>query len=300
MKGKVFNIQKFSVHDGPGIRTTVFLKGCPLRCMWCHNPESFSHRVEMMWDSKKCTHCLNCVSVCPAQAVHKKGEHIVTDMTKCIACDLCVLKCPNDARELVGSEVSVDELVTEVLKDKVFYENSGGGVTFSGGEPLAQADFVLQVAKNLKSENIHVAIDTSGYWKIHNLNEIIEYTDLFLYDLKMIDQKKHKYYTGVSNELIIENLHKLIEQKAKIDLRLPIIGGVNDEMKEIERMIEFVKHLDVQKVRLLPYHNMSEHKYRKLGKEYPRDLFHVPKEKELLRIKERFEESGVKNIKIGG
>lgn len=297
MRGKVFNIQRFSIHDGPNIRTTVFLKGCPLRCKWCHNPESFTSNNEIMWDQMKCAYCLKCIEVCPQKAITLKDKRIDTDYSLCNSCGDCELFCAYSARQLVGKDYSVDELVEEILKDKIIFDESRGGVTFSGGEPLMQSDFLMEVMKRLKKEDLHIAVDTSGYVPFENIRKIMAFTDLFLYDFKIADEKKHIQYTGVSNKLIIDNLIRLSNENANINLRIPIIKGVNDSIKDIDEMIQIIDQTRVQSINILPYHNIAAHKYRKLDMEY--EIFEVPEENEMERIAYSFESRG-HIVKIGG
>lgn len=297
MKGKVFNIQRFSIHDGPNIRTTVFLKGCPLRCKWCHNPESFNAYDEMMWNQDKCSYCMKCVEICPQNAVSLKDNRIVTDYLLCDSCGLCEIYCVNSARQLVGKDYEVDELVKEILKDQVIFEESNGGVTFSGGEPLMQSDFLAEVMKKLKQKNIHIAVDTSGFTLFENIEKIIPYVDLFLYDLKIADNQKHIEYTGVSNKLIIENLIQLSKHAVEINLRMPMISGINTTPSDIKGILDIIHDIKISRINLLPYHHLSGNKYKKL------DLtcysFNVPTQEELEEIKQVFEDAGYL-VNIGG
>jgi pyruvate formate lyase activating enzyme len=297
MKGSVFNIQRFSIHDGPNIRTTVFMKGCPLRCKWCHNPESFRTNNEIMWDQIKCTYCMKCIEICPKKAIVLNDNKIYTDYSLCNNCGECEVYCVNSARQLVGKDYSSDELTKEILKDKIIFEESCGGVTFSGGEPLMQSDFLAEVMEKLKEEDIHIAVDTSGYVPYDNIRKIIEYTDLFLYDLKIADEQKHMDYTGVSNKLIIDNLIKLSNKKSDINLRIPVIKGVNDSKRDMDEIIQIIDRTKIQHISLLPYHNLSAHKYRKIDLAY--ETFETPEAFEMNKIKHLFESKGY-TVKIGG
>ncbi|MEL7648352.1 MAG: trans-4-hydroxy-L-proline dehydratase activase [Sedimentibacter sp.] len=295
----IFNIQKFSIHDGPGIRTTVFFKGCPLRCLWCHNPESQQTEKEMLYDREKCVLCGNCVRVCPEGAVKIENNSVTTDMDKCSGCGKCVTYCIPGARQIAGREYTVHEVLNEVIKDIVFYDKSKGGVTLSGGEPLIHIDFVEELLRNLKERSIHTAVDTSGAVSFENLKRAAAYTDVFLYDIKLMDDEKHAEYIGMSNKLILDNLKKLSQIHSNINLRMPIIEGINADEDHIEQTIEFIEGLNIQKVNLLPYHDIARHKYKKLGLDYMDDRMSKPSDEKMNRFKEMFEKKGYK-VKIGG
>lgn len=295
----IFNIQKFSVHDGPGIRTTVFFKGCPLRCLWCHNPESQNINKEILYDSNKCVLCGKCEEICPTNAIDIKEGKLTTDKDKCNYCGECAVYCIYGAREIVGKRYSIDNVVKEVIKDKVFYEQSNGGVTISGGEPLIQIDFVEELLIRLKDEKINTAVDTSGAVSFDILERVSKYTDLFLYDLKLMDDEKHKKYIGISNKGIIENLKKLSQIHSNINVRMPIIGNVNDDIAHIEKTMELLKDLNIKKINLLPYHSIAKHKYEKLGLVYEDEKMTVPSETKMNYFKEVFEKNGY-IVKIGG
>ena len=251
----IFDIERNSFVDGPGIRTTVFFKGCNLKCAWCHNPESQDFKPQMMFYKDKCKGCGKCKEICPT-----------TD--NCMLCGKCCIYCPVDARKVCGKEYTVDEVFSEIIKDKSYYENSGGGVTFSGGECMLQIDFLLEILKKCKENGIHTAVDTAGYIPFEKFERILPYTDLFLYDIKLFDDEKHKKYVGVSNGLILENLKKLFKTGAKVWIRIPVIADVNDSIEEIEKIKDFLlEYGKVEKVELLPYHAMGENKYGAIGKD---------------------------------
>ena len=272
-KAIFFDIQRNSCVDGPGIRTTVFFKGCNLKCAWCHNPESQSAKPQMMFYKDKCTGCGKCKSVCPYH------------LEQCELCGKCTLYCPVDARKVCGKEHTVDEVLKEVLKDQAFYETSGGGVTFSGGECMLQIDFLAEILKKCKENGIHTAVDTAGHIPFESFEKILPYTDLFLYDIKIFDSQKHKQYVGVGNELILENLKKLFERKVKLWIRIPIIPDVNDSIEEIQKIKDFLKTIGTpEKIELLPYHAMGENKYRAIGKEP--QIFKTPDAENMKRLKE--------------
>ena len=275
MKATIFDIERNSYVDGPGIRTTVFFKGCNLRCAWCHNPESQSPKPEMLFYKNKCTCCGKCKEKCP------------NALETCSLCGRCTLYCPHNAREICGKEATVDEVVREILKDKVFYENSGGGVTFSGGECMLQIDFLEEILKACNENGIHTAVDTAGNVPFDYFERILTYTDLYLYDIKCYDSEKHKQYTGVGNELILENLKRLLESGKNVWIRIPIIPNVNDSEAEILNIKEFLNLCgSPEKIELLPYHAMGEHKYAAIGKEA--QIFSTPSEEKMMRLKKIF------------
>lgn len=298
MKASIFNIQKFSIHDGPGIRTTVFFKGCPLQCIWCHNPESQNSGKEILYDKNKCTLCGSCIKICQNNAIEIKDNDLEMNMDKCTFCGDCTVSCINSARQIAGKEYTMDEVMKEVLKDRVFYKNSKGGVTLSGGEPLIYAAFVEELLMKLKKENIHTAVDTCGAVDFKVLERISEYTDLFLYDIKSTDEEKHILYTGVSNKNIIENLIKLSKIHNNINLRLPIIEGINADENHIFEILKLIKNTNIKKINLLPYHDIAMHKYEKLGRKYY-EYMKRPADEKLKRYKGIFEKEGYR-VKIGG
>lgn len=273
MKGMVFDVQRFSLHDGPGIRTTIFLKGCPLSCSWCHNPESQSADIEIAFTAQKCRNCGKCVTECPEWAIDITNPYRI-DRARCTLCGFCVAMCPAGALEIIGREVTVAELVQEVEKDCLFYQESGGGVTISGGEPLTQFDFVLALAKALKERGISVVIDTAGYSGIRNddlekLRMLVKIVDLILYDVKFIDSAKHKFYTGVENREILSNLVVLFREfSSKVLVRYPRIPGINDTQSDIQLLIRFLEGLPGVRIELLPYHRLGAGKYARIGKTY--------------------------------
>ena len=282
--GTVFNIQRYSIHDGPGIRTTVFLKWCPLNCWWCQNPESQLSGREMVFWEDRCIGCGACSTICPSGAIQIKNGIPVTEKEKCILCGKCIEKCPALAREMIGKKITAEEIIKEVEKDLVFYEESGGGVTFSGGEPLGQSEFLEELLNACQKKKIHTAVDTSGYVSWEILNKISSKVDLFLYDLKIMDSERHKKYTGVSNELILENLKKLSSVHNNIFVRFPVIPGINDDYQNIKEMGEFLSSLKVTQVNLLPYHYIGVDKYRRLGRTYKLATTQPPSEEKLSEI----------------
>lgn len=266
MEGRIFNIQKFSVHDGPGIRTTVFFKGCNLNCLWCHNPESQNMRKEILFYKNKCTGCGRC---------------------KDLAVDNQDFVCLNDAKEICGKDYGADEILAEILKDKPYYKNSGGGVTFSGGECMLQIAFLTEILKLCKQNDIHTAVDTAGHVSWDSFEKILPYTDLFLYDLKLIDSQSHKKYTGVDNVVILENLKTLLKTGKPVWVRIPIIPNVNDTKEDMQKVKDFFdKNGYPEKTELLPYHALGDHKYAALGRET--NAFAIPDETKMETLRSVF------------
>lgn len=291
--GLIFDIRRFSIHDGPGIRTVVFFKGCPLSCWWCHNPEGRSRDVELWWRKSRCIHCDACVEACPNEAISWQGEEAVTDKARCELCGLCAEACPAEARQVVGRWMSVEQVLEELEKDRPFYDESGGGVTFSGGEPLAQSGFLLALLKACRARELHTALDTCGFASWETLNSVRPYVDLFLYDLKLMDDRAHRKYTGVSNRLILSNLRRLAELGNRLLLRLPLIPGINDDVENLRQLGEFVRRLSGRPpVELLPYHPIAIAKYERLNMAYKLEETGPPSSEALERVERILEEYG--------
>lgn len=265
--GVLFDVKRFALHDGPGIRTTAFLKGCPLSCSWCHNPESRSRKPELMFWAERCVGCGSCVSACPSGAISMRDRSALTDRGLCTGCGDCVAPCPADARAIVGEEWSVDRLVREVEKDLLFYDESGGGVTLSGGEPLAQPSFTASLLAACRERRIHTVVDTCGYANWEDLERVARVTDLFLYDVKHADDDRHRELTGVSNARILENLRRLNDEGRALWIRYPVIPGLNDARADIRALGAAVADLgSVEALHLLPFHRGGERKLERLGR----------------------------------
>jgi pyruvate formate lyase activating enzyme len=272
MKGNIFNIQKFSIHDGPGVRTTVFLKGCPLHCNWCANPESQSVKLQITYDRKKCVHCQHCVQVCPNHCISHVGtegsERIVIDHEHCIGCQTCVLGCPGRALSAEGEMMELDKVVHTCLQDIDFYEESGGGVTLSGGECMCQPEFTEALIGELKKHNIHVAAETTGYIEKELFRHLAPLFDLLLFDVKHYDSDQHFAGTGVHNERIVENLTWAHENGLSILPRVPVIPGFNAACEDAAGIADLLLKIGLPEVQLLPFHQFGERKYELLGRDY--------------------------------
>ncbi|MBL7218487.1 MAG: glycyl-radical enzyme activating protein [Phycisphaerae bacterium] len=287
--GRIFDIKKFAVHDGPGIRTTVFCKGCPLRCIWCHNPESLETTAELAISPDKCIGCGACVEACPAGALRIDEQGICEcNRDLCTRCGKCAAGCFSGALEMIGREVTVEDVMAEVRKDAPFYKTSGGGVTISGGEPLIQGEFVTALLRQCRSEGFHTALDTSGHVPWETLTAAAAHADLVLYDLKHVDPGAHEKHTGASNDLIIDNLRRLGGCGVDIEIRMPIVPGLNDSARDIDAAGQFIRSLDnVVAVRLLAYHRLAAAKYARLGRDDPSRDIDPPDKDHIKQIAER-------------
>ncbi len=301
----VFNIQRFSVHDGPGIRTTVFMKGCPLNCWWCHNPESRDGKPAIFMFPDRCIGCETCLTECPEDVAEPLDWNPAgrVDLDRCTMCQTCADACPTDARSVVGQPYRVDELMLEIDKDQVFYEQSGGGVTFSGGDPLGtrqNAAFLLACLKACEKRGYHRAIDTAGFASQQTVRAVAPLTDLFLYDLKLMNDEKHRKYVGVSNQLILDNLRLLSSLDTDVWIRMPLIPGINDDDCNLDETAAFVSSLDRSyPVHLLPYHRIGSDKHRHLDQEYALQALDPPSNEHVVRAAQRLRDHSIEVI-VGG
>ena len=291
-KGLISDIQKFSTHDGPGIRTLVFMKGCPIRCLWCSNPETQNHHEEIVFFQKNCIGCGECAEICPLGAI--ETETFKLDWDICDNCGKCAEICPVNSKKLIGKWYTVSELIKEVEADRIFYRNSDGGVTVSGGEPALQYKFVSSFLKKCQGLNLNTAIETCGYAKWEHLEAIVKYSDLVFFDIKHMDSEIHKNLTGKSNKLILKNA-KTVSSIAPVTIRFPIIPGYNDTKKNLEATVSFVKTLKkVEKIELLPYHSLGEYKYKSLGKRYRLRNISLEEGKDIFKHKKLISSYGCK------
>jgi len=299
-RGFVFDIKRFSVHDGPGIRTTVFVKGCPLRCPWCHNPEGISLKPEIFFSPERCVGCGACAQVCLQEAHSWANGRHVFHRPLCEGCGRCVASCPTGAIELAGVEMSVEEVLNIVERDKPFYQESGGGLTVSGGEPLLQFEFTKALLEAAKEREIHTCLDTSGAAPWRRLEELIGVVDLFLFDVKVLDEKKHRELVGISLEPLLKNLRRLDQARSRLILRCPIIPGVNDVEEHLYKLARLARSLkNVEAVEILPFHKLAVEKYKRLGREYSFAKVEPPLEEQVKGWIATLRDQGVKEVRLG-
>lgn len=295
MNGLIFNIQRFSLQDGPGIRTTVFFKGCSLNCFWCHNPESKMNHTQLQVFSHLCLGCMACVQVCPANArsINEHGQ-LAYDRSSCTNCGSCADVCPSQALIVCGQSMKTDEVMQIIRRDQPFYDQSDGGITLSGGEPLLQADFAASLLSACRSERIHTAVDTAGHVSWSQFEKILSLTDLFLYDIKGISSKNHQNHTGTDNRLILQNLERLAASSARLIIRIPIIPGHNDNLEEMRKTAEYLKQFSsIELIEFSPYHNLAEGKTASLGLAPAETKIEAPTHEECLALIRPFQEYGL-------
>ncbi len=293
--GIVFNIQRYSIDDGPGIRTTVFFKGCPLSCIWCSNPESQNFEPELMHRDSLCKRCYRCVAACPLGAISVGADGVVIDRETCDACGECVRACPHDAMRITGQEMTVDEVFEVVKRDADYYRDSGGGVTLSGGEVLMQPDFALALLKRCKEAGFHTCVDTSGQGSTEGLRRLFPYVDLFYFDIKHLDPRIHRAETGMANEHILRNFAEVVASGIPLVVRVPVVPGFNDSVDAISDIADFVaKRVPGGTVHLLPYHRYGQQKYAMLGLDYELKDAETPSPEFLRAARKIVESRGLK------
>jgi len=293
-QGIIYNIQRMSTKDGPGIRTTVFLKGCPLRCLWCSNPESQSYSPQLLFFSHLCTGCGACVPVCPYGAISIKEGRSTLSREDCINCGRCATACPSKAREISGRVMTVDEVMSVLRKDSLFYENSGGGITFGGGEPTSGGQFFLDMAEAALYEGWHVALDTCGYCPEDSFAKALKVVDLLLFDCKHMDPEAHKKLTGVDNTLILNNMRTALTSGREVRIRMPLMPGLNDSEENIAAMADFFLPFGRSEIDIMPCHAFGRNKYVALDKDLPTVRQYSPEE--LKAVQERFARHGLSTI----
>ena len=299
----IIHIQKYSIHDGDGIRSTVFFKGCPLSCLWCHNPESKHYDPELFTYYNRCTGCGVCIMACPQHAIAVTDGKMTTNRSLCTTCGACIELCPNNAREVIGKQFTVNELIKELEKDRQFYEDSGGGITLSGGEVMAQKqmDYIEELCQKLYKKGYHINIDTCGLAPYENFQRLLPFINTFLYDIKLMNETDHRKFTGAGNTLILENLSRLSKDGANINLRIPVISGVNDYPDFFLELISYLKNtVTLSKINLLPYHATGKTKYDNLDLDYNEQLLQVPSHQRMQDIAALFQSNGFQTVKIGG
>lgn len=296
----IFAVKRYALHDGPNIRMTIFFKGCPLACWWCHNPEGIDFHSKVLFLADKCVGCGECVGHCPEKALRLAEEGVVRNNDKCTSCATCVQVCPALAHEATGRNMSIAEIVAEIKKDLPFFDQSGGGITCSGGEPLSQPESLLALLRASGQLGIHRTVDTSGFARVETLLEVAQHCELFLYDIKHMDSTIHERFTGVANELILSNLRALSDNGHAIRVRIPLIGGVNDDEKNIRATGAFVAGCKgVQGIDILPYHPSATAKYRKLGQLYKGAALAAPTKAHIAEIADALRKYIV-DVNIGG
>ena len=297
--GIVFDLQRFSLHDGPGIRTIVFLKGCPLRCIWCSNPESQRSKPELIYSPAQCIECGECIKICPVSAIHSGEPGVVIDRGKCLGCEACSQVCPGNALRLIGSRMTISQVLAEVSRDSVFYECSGGGMTLSGGEPLTQPEFSLALLRGAREMGFHTAVETTGFARARIVERVLKETDLILYDIKHLDPDRHFEGTGVNNSSIIANARLAASLGVAMILRVPVIPKYNDQPDTIQAIARFGVELGLNEMHLLPYHTYGSAKYDGLNRAYPLAGLAIPSKEHMERLQIAAQTEGI-NVHMGG
>ncbi len=294
--GLIFDIKRYAINDGPGIRITIFLKGCPLSCKWCHNPEGMSSKVQKMYTETKCIGAKECITACPNDALTLTPNGILTDTNLCQLCGKCAEVCPTKAIEMSGKPYSVPEIIEVIKKERLVMDQSGGGVTISGGEPLMHSKFLFELLDACGAEEIHRTVDTTGFANKGIMLEAAKRTDHFLFDLKHMDPDQHAFWTGVRNEPILENLQLLASLDASVTIRIPVVEGVNADQENMEQTAQFIAKLPgaPKTIQLLPYHNIATHKHTKLGGHFDEAGMSEPSAETMERIVAQFRACGVK------
>lgn len=297
--GIITDVQNYTINDGPGIRTMVFFKGCPLSCRWCHNPETWSVKPELMQCKPCCVGCGNCIKACTRKALSVTEDGVTIDRALCDNCGECAKVCHSGALELQGRYVTVDEAYDVLMEDECFYRTSNGGITLSGGECTMQPAFVINLLRKLKKKGVHTTIETCGFCKWETLKEILEYVDLVLYDIKVPDDEKSRYYTGQTFRLIHENLGKTRERGKEVIIRYPMIPGVNDDAESIHRIIEIAKEADIKKLHIMPFHQTGKPKWEGIGRPYFLSDMIEPENEDIQKVLDIFLAAGL-DASVGG
>jgi pyruvate formate lyase activating enzyme len=298
IKGIVFNIQRFCVDDGPGIRTSVFLKGCNMRCFWCHNPESQHKKPEIQYFVAKCIGCGHCADLCPSKARNLQAGSLTYDRAVCTQCGRCVQECPTGALEMCGKEMTATQVMDEVSRDAPFYQNSQGGVTFTGGEPLMQKDFLKAFLVLCREKGFHCAVESALNLPWEYVEAVAPYVDLFLADIKLMDSQRHRQVTGCGNQLILSNIQRLSQSGATLHIRIPLIPGINDTQKDMEEIATFISGLKgISAVQLMPFHNLAQGKYQSLDRLSSTDGMIPPKEETISRLSQAFVVAGLPYVR---